>query len=436
MNVETASRYKPYPRYKKSRVEWLGQIPDGWNTQRLRFAAPVQREKLDIKPHDAPYLGLEQIESGTGRLSDNASPEVVESSVSRFKRGDVLFGKLRPYLAKALEPEFDGVCTSELVVLKPTQEILSRYLLYQMLVRGHVDWLNAATYGTKMPRLSPQQINDSFIACPSIPEQRAIAEFLDRETAKIDELIARKERLLELLEEKRPALITHAVTRGLNPDAPLRDSGIEWLGQIPEHWEVRPLKNEFRFEKGHNSQLLTASYINDNEGEYPVYSGQTENDGIMGFLSSYEYDVPEVLFATTVGAKAMTPMTLKGKFSLSQNCLIMRPKRNQTVTRFFYYQLHPLFGFERASIPAHMQPSLRISDLRSYAVACPAADEQNKIASYLDDASNRTRSLSKKIEDAIERLTEYRAALITAAVTGKIDVRDQAGAPGSARADQ
>jgi type I restriction enzyme, S subunit len=290
--------------------------------------------------------------------------------------------------------------------------------------------LNSVEYrafidGSTRDKLTQDDMRNIPIQCPSLSEQRAIAEFLDRKTAKIDELIAKKERLIELLEEKRAALIIHAVTRGLNPDAPLRDSGIEWLGQVPKHWEVRPLKNEFRFQKGRNAQLLTASYIKDHEGEYPVYSGQTENDGIMGLISSYEYDVPEVLFATTVGAKAMTPMTLKGKFSLSQNCLIMSPKKTETVTRFFYYELHPLFAFERGSIPAHMQPSLRISDLRSYAVACPPSPEQSEIASYLNEASTRVRTLRETIQRAIDKLTEYRTALITAAVTGKIDVRDE-----------
>ena len=285
-----------------------------------------------------------------------------------------------------------------------------------------LDYFSSVCEGTTRQILTRDDFKNAVVLLPTIDEQRTIAEFLDRETAKIDELIAKKERLIELLEEKRAALITHAATHGLNPDAPLRDSGIEWLGQIPKHWDVRPLKNEFRFQKGRNAQLLTASYIKDNEGEYPVYSGQTENDGIMGFVSSYEYDVPEVLFATTVGAKAMTPMTLKGKFSLSQNCLIMRPKNRNVVTRFFYYQLHPLFAFERGSIPAHMQPSLRISDLRSYAIASPSSEEQMEIATYLDQASTRIRGLRAKIEIATDKLKEYRTALITAAVTGKIDV--------------
>ena len=185
------------------------------------------------------------------------------------------------------------------------------------------------------------------------------------------------------------------------------------------------LKNEFKFEKGRSAQNLTASFIHDNPGEYPVYSGQTDNDGVMGFISTYEYDVDDVLFATTVGAKAMTPLTLEGKFSLSQNCLIMRPKSPATVTRFFYYQLHPLFAFERGSIPAHMQPSLRISDLHKYAVACPGEVEQAQIAAHLDRQTNDLQTIGAKIREAIDRLKEYRAALITAAVTGKIDVRDE-----------
>ena len=234
-------RFRPYPAYRDSGVEWLDEIPAHWSAKRMKFVVPARISKLDTKPDNAVYVGLEHIESWTGRLLLETQPESVDSVVSSFVRGDVLFGKLRPYLAKAARPDFDGVCTSEILPLRPTPGCFQSYMMYCLLNALYIRWLDSMTYGTKMPRVSPDQVGSSHAPLPPEFEQRTIATFLDRETAKIDGLVARKERLIQLLQEKRAALITRAVTRGLDPNAPMKDSGVEWLGEIPAHWEVKRL---------------------------------------------------------------------------------------------------------------------------------------------------------------------------------------------------
>ena len=228
---------------------------------------PARVSKLGSKPEDAVYLGLEHVESWTGRLLLDSQPEKVDSVVSSFAAGDVLFGKLRPYLAKAARPDFAGVCTSELLPLRPGRGCFQSYLMYCLLNAPYVRWLDSLTYGAKMPRVSPEQISTSHAPLPPESEQRDIADFLDRETAKIDALVAKKERLIELLQEKRTALITRAVTRGLDPNAPLKDSRIEWLGEVPEHWEVIPLKRAIMFQRGHD----LAGQLRE-DGDVPVVS--------------------------------------------------------------------------------------------------------------------------------------------------------------------
>ena len=146
----------------------------------------------------------------------------------------------------------------------------------------------------------------------------------------------------------------------------MKDSGIPWSGEIPARWNLKKLKDLFHFEKGKNAQTYTKEYIGANEGSFPVYSGQTENNGIMGKISSFDYDVEQCIFTTTVGAKVMSARILTGKFSLSQNCLIMQPKSNLSQLKFIYYVLTVLFEYEKSLIPAYMQPSLRISDLSTY----------------------------------------------------------------------
>ncbi|MFN9026784.1 MAG: restriction endonuclease subunit S [Akkermansiaceae bacterium] len=265
-----------------------------------------------------------------------------------------------------------------------------------------------------------------MVPLPDLAEQKAIAEFLDRETGKIDELVAEQRRLMELLKEKRQAVISHVVTKGLNPHAPMKPSGIEWLGEVPEHWEMRRVSHLFRAAKGKNGQLLTKEFCGSNSGDYPVYSGQTENNGLMGTWDQFEFDFGQdgVLFSTTVGSgKVMTLKHLFGKFSLSQNCMVIWPTSSLCLTRFYFYHFQPLFDVERALIPQHMQASFRMEDLYSYIIAVPPIDEQRSVVAFLETELLKFDTLTAEAQRAIDFLQERRTALISAAVTGEIDVR-------------
>ena len=214
---KSTQRYVPYPTYKPSGVEWIGEIPAYWEVRRLKYSAPFSNGKLDNKPDSAIYVGLENIESWTGELLLDHQPDSVDSTVVTFAPGDVLFGKLRPYLAKVARPDFEGTATSEVLVMRPLEKCSQSYLAYCLLNAPYIRWIDTLTYGAKMPRVSPDEVACSFIPLPPLPEQRAIAAFLDRETARIDALVAKKERLIELLQEKRTSLITRAVTKGTRP---------------------------------------------------------------------------------------------------------------------------------------------------------------------------------------------------------------------------
>lgn len=202
------------------------------------------------------------------------------------------------------------------------------------------------------------------------------------------------------------------------------DSGIEWLGKIPKGWSLEKLKNSFDFEKWKNAALFTQDYIGQekNLGEYPVYSGQTENNGIMGRIKTYEYNLQDpAIFTTTVGAKAMTPLVLNGKFSLSQNCLLMVPRNENVYSQFFYYQLFWLFKSMKDEIPSHMQPSLRVSDLNKSRVIFIWVWEQKYIADYLDEKTALIDQIIEKKLRQIELLREKRTAVINQAVTKGLD---------------
>lgn len=201
--------------------------------------------------------------------------------------------------------------------------------------------------------------------------------------------------------------------------AEYKDTEIEWLGEIPVDWSMTKMAWNFNAEKGKNGQLLTKDYCGLNSGEYVVYSGQTENHGIMGRINSFEFDTGEsgVLFSTTVGAKAMHLSHLTGKFSLSQNCMIIIPKSQNYHVRFSFYHFQPLFAYERGLIPEHMQASFRVEDLNQYQTAIPSIEEQEKIASFLDYETAKIDTLIEKQQQLIKLLKEKRQAVISHAVT-------------------
>lgn len=196
----------------------------------------------------------------------------------------------------------------------------------------------------------------------------------------------------------------------------MKDSGIEWIGEIPEDWNYVPLKAYYEFEKGKNAALYTQEYIGENEGPYPVYSGQTQDEGVMGRVNSYDYDIKKCLFTTTVGAKVMTPKILTGRFCLSQNCLIMK-QIQEVCDNFVYYLLFPLFDYCKSLIPTYMQPSLRIEDLKSYRFYLPSISEQQKIAKFLDEKCSHIDSVLEKTRSSIEEYKQLKQSVITQAVT-------------------
>ena len=430
-NAGALSRLKPYPAYKDSGVEWLGEAPAHWEVKQLKYSALLCVDKLDVKPVDQTYIGLENIESWTGRLLLQDQPESVDSSVGRFKAGDVLFGKLRPYLAKVVRPDFNGVSTGELVVLRPVGSSQG-YLFYCLLNEPYIRWVDTLAYGTKMPRVSPGQVGNSMAPFPPLPEQHAIAAFLDRETARIDALVAKKERLIELLQEKRTALITQAVAKGLDPDVPMKDSGVEWLGEVPGHWEVMKATRLFEIGSGTTPPTDYAKYyggdiawITTSELRESVVMSTKKTvtrEALKAFstLNVYpEGSVAVAMYGATIGRIGV----LGTEAAVNQACCVFSRPNGIDVWFWFYWLQH------RRSYLISLgygggQPNLSQDLLKAIRVPIPPLPEQRTIAAFLDRETAKIDALVAKIRKVIDLLKEQRTALISAAVTGKIDVRE------------
>lgn len=428
--------YTPYVAYKSSGVEWLGEIPAHWNVRRLKNSAPIRTSRFGSKPEEATYVGLEHIQPWTGQLILGNQPDSVDSTVTSFDAGDVLFGKLRPYLAKSARPDFSGVATSEILSLRPLSDCLQSYLMYCLLNEAYIRWIDVFTYGARMPRISPDQVGNSLMPLPPMAEQQAIAAFLDRETAKIDALVTKKERLIELLQEKRTALISRAVSKGLDPNAPLKDSGVEWLGEIPAHWEVRKLKTIVP-DITVGIVVTPAKYYVD-QGvpclrSLNIAQGRISTEDLV-FISQKANQLHEKsqIFAGDVvvvrtgraGVAVVVPPELDGA-----NCIdLLIVRRSEHLNpEFYYYVMNSQVVSLQVSLDSvgAIQEHYNTSTLGNLLIPCIPYNEQRAIAAYLNRETMKIDSLVSRVREAMGQLKELRTALISAAVTGRIDVREE-----------
>ncbi|GCL40185.1 type I restriction-modification system S subunit [Sphaerospermopsis reniformis] len=426
-------KYQGYDKYKDSGVEWLGDIPNHWEVKRFKFSVYLINNKIEAENSNLTYMGLEHIESWTGkRIEDeNASSEGIGS---HFLPNDVLFGKLRPYLAKVYLSEIEGLASTEALVLRCKNDIYPKFLKYYILSRDFINIVDSSTFGAKMPRASWDFICNLFFTFPPLDEQEKIARFLDYKTKQIDELIAKKETLIEKLDEKRTSLISHAVTKGLDVNVPMKDSGIEWLGEIPKHWKRTVFKYYFDIQLGKMLQNEPQS-TNDDEISYlKAIHVRWDKVDIYDLPKMWaspkdreKYSVKNGDLLICEGGEVGRTALLKG---LQEDCIIqnalhrVRPLSQSSVEYLDYLMRHIAdTGWFEILCNKSTISHLTSEKLGALALPLPPLHEQQKIAEYLDQKTAQIDEQKTKIQQAIDLLKEYRTALITNAVTGKIDVR-------------
>ena len=242
---------KPYASYKPSGVAWLGDVPAHWRIEKVKFQARLRGDKA-VGANGVRYVGMEHVLPKVGKFNPmvEGTQEEAESTVNVFFKGDVLFGKLRPYLAKCVVADTDGVCSSEFLVLSPSDEVVPAYLNATMLMQEFIDAVDASTYGAKMPRADWGFIGQQRLPLPPPDEQQAIADYLDTETARIDTLVQEKEELIGLLREWRQSMIAEAVTKGMEKTVVFNSHPDPWIGFYPTHWKLKKLKYLGAFRAG------------------------------------------------------------------------------------------------------------------------------------------------------------------------------------------
>ena len=435
-NTAQLTGFASYPAYKESGVLWLGEIPSHWEVLRMKFSVENYSKKVDAQSSVFKYLGLENLESFTGKLIDTESKS--EGLANEFKCNDVLFGKLRPYLSKVHLAKYDGLVSTEALVFRAQKKLEPNYLFYYCLSPDFINIVNASTFGSKMPRADWKNISILPCTIPSIKEQQAIVQFLDKQLAYIDALVNKQKQLIKKLAEQRSAMISHAVTKGLDPNVPMKESGVEWLGKVPEHWIKMSLKYSLDMpitDGPHETpEILT-------EGIPFISAEAVKNDKLdfnkkRGYISKDDYDkfskkyIPKFGDIYMVKSGATTGNIAKVEtdivFNIWSPLAVMRPNKDIVSTNYLFYILKSSYFNISVQLMWNFgtQQNIGMGVLSNINIICPTLIEQQKIVDYLDKETKKIDQITESTTKIITKLQEYRSALITQAVTGKIDVRD------------
>ena len=402
--------------------------------KRLKHVVRLRRLRTSLAEDGAqPYVGLENIQPGTGRLLDDMTAEdslalpgtdLGTSLSTGFERGDVLFGKLRPYLTKAWMADFRGRCTTESLVMEPFA-IDARFLRNICLSPWFVSAVDASTFGSKMPRAEWDFIGNLPVPLPNPGRQTAISDYLDRETARLDALVAAHERLLELLAEKRKATVTEAVTHGLHVhNAHMKhDRVIKRLRFL-----VRRTLSEERQHILHGAEQATFLPMESigEKGDLDCSVTRCIDEVRSGYTQFFEGDVlvAKITPCFENGKGAIVEGTLNGVGFGTTELHVLAPAKGIDARYLYYATISDHFRKlgEAAMFGAAGQKRVPEDFVRNYRVPVPSLDEQRAIADYLDLETARLDALVAKVQGGIALVEERRAALISAAVTGQVAV--------------
>lgn len=445
------SHYKPYPAYKDSGVKWLGRVPEHWYVVRMRYAAtlnpPVRRELLDDPDQEVSFLPMEAIgEDGSLNLEQNRPVADVRSGYSYFEDDDVAFAKVTPCFENGKGALMQGLqCaagfgTTELTVLRPNPAVAdARYINY--IVQGSIFrafGAGAMTGAGGLKRVPDEFTRNFSVSLPEVGEQRVIASNLDRETARIDALIKKKTRFIELLREKRQALITHAVTKGLDPNVKMKDSGVEWLGEVPEHWGVKRLKFIANVQTG----IAKGKDNADKDTiDVPYLRVANVQDGYLDLDEVATIEVSSADVARYLLQPGDVLMNEGGDYDKLGRGHVWQGEIEQCIHQNHVFAVRPYgvlsewlnavtssdfaqFYFMGRSKQSTNLASISSTNLMELPVPLPSESEQLQTLGRLRDRTSRLDTLLSQTKRSIDLLKERRSALITAAVTGQIDLRE------------
>jgi type I restriction enzyme S subunit len=442
-----AGRYKAYPDYEDSKVEWLGDVPAHWRLKKLKFLANVQASNVDKKttPGELPirlcnYTDVyynESIDDSLDFMKASATADQIEKF--RLREGDTIITKDSEdptdiAVPAFVEKDMPGViCGYHLSMIRPNADHCGAYLKRLFECNFARAYFTTRSNGLTRYGLGSHALENIVYPTPTKTEQTQIAKFLDHETAKIDLLIEKQQSLIALLKEKRQAVISHAVTKGLNPDAPMKDSGVEWLGEVPEHWDVRKFGYISSVVRGGSPRPAgDPTLFNGDCSPWVTVAEITKDDeidltGTETFLTKKGSDQCRVftrgtLLISNSGATLGVPKILR--IDANANDGVVGFENLSLNHEYAYFYLSTLTEDIRERVKQGSgQPNLNTDLIKQIQVPVPPASEVLEIVESILEMRNRFSELVGNAQSAIRLMQERRTALISAAVTGKIDVR-------------
>jgi type I restriction enzyme S subunit len=427
-------KMQPYSKYKDSGVEWLGKVPEHWEVVPVKAVATCNDEVLPEsmdEDFEIEYVEISDVKAHQGiiqteRLSFCQAPSRARRCVSE---GDILVSTVRTYLraiAMVQQPASNLIASTGFAVIRP-RSIKASFLGYLFHAEYLISKVIADSVGVSYPAINASELMRLPITLPPTVEQLAIAAFLDRETSRIDALIAKKTRFIELLREKRQALITRAVTKGLDPTVQMKDSGVEWLGAVPEHWEVKAIKRESLVQRGASPRPIDDPVYFDDRGEYAwvrisdvtaseMYLYETEQRlSSLGSSLSVKMQ-PGSLFLSIAGSVGK-PCIARIKCCIHDGFVYFPNLKNNPKFLFYIFVSgQPYSGLGKMGT----QLNLNTDTVASIYIASPPIEEQLGISIFLGAETAKIDALIAKIEQSKALLREGRSALVTATVAGKI----------------
>lgn len=437
------AKYQKYAEYKDSGVDWLGEIPSHWEI------LPVGRLFTRLKRTGFPKQELLSVYRDYGvipkssRDDNNNKPSDDLGQYQLVKPNDLVMNKMKAWQGSIAISEYEGIVSPAYFVYQPLKNLFAKafpkYVHYLLRNPRYIAQYLRRSKGIRVNQwdLDPEEFQRIELVLPPKSEQDQIFNFLDHETAKIDSLIAKQEKLIELLKEKRQAVISHAVTKGLNPDVNMKDSGVEWLGQVPEHWEI------LKFDYAINTVSDIDHYMPNSvdEGIPYVMTGDLQD-----FVSDIDFESckkvayldyqklsrkikttkDDIIFARYATIGTLSYVDIDKEFLVSYSCVTIKSNPLRTTGKYLSYYLKSQAFLQaiQQQINSNTQGNVGVDSLRNVKMILPLLSEQEAIIEFLKVELSTMDNLIDKAQSAIQLMQERRTALISSAVTGKIDVRN------------
>ena len=429
-------RYKPYPKYKESGVAWLGEVPEGWEVLKTKYCF---RLIVEPAPKNNNYELL-SIYTDIGvkprkDLEAKGNKATTTDGYWIVQKGDLIVNKLLAWMGAIGYSHYNGVTSPAYDILRSNKNISSRFYSYLFRTKIAQQEFKRWSRGIMEMRLRLyfSEFGNILLPVPALEEQIKIVNYIEEKTKKIDTLIKKQQTLIELLKEKRQALISHVVTKGLDDSVAMKESGVEWLGEVPEGWKVLPLK----YITTNNDDVLSDNTDKNYEFNYVDIGSVDASIGIVKYEKLIYANAPSRarrkvksgdIIVSTVRTYLRAIASIEDKkddLIVSTGFAVIRPKERFN-SKFASYLLKSNYFVETvvAKSVGISYPAINSSELVTIKIILPPLKDQQKIANHLDQKTKQIDTLIEKSTKAIELLKERREALISAVVTGKVDVRD------------